>query len=203
MRLLVGLIGHLGSGKDALADILVEQCGFIKRSIAEPLRCELAEILLRGRFLWPADIPDEIRYLLEQYERSIEAIWEKPTQPGMRRLLQWYGTQYRRSQDPDYWVRQAEKSLPDYGRYVYTDIRFPNEAVFIKQAKGKLWKIVRSSQPVDPFWSHETEQLAACSNCHELTIKNDGSIDDLKRTTILLFNDWYARAMKQMEQEQI
>jgi hypothetical protein len=44
-------------------------------------------------------------------------------------LLQWWGTNFRRAQDPNYWVKKAIASIPDGLEVaVFTDMRFPNEA---------------------------------------------------------------------------
>ena len=48
-----------------------------------------------------------------------------------RKFLQWIGTEWARSQDPDVWVnivkREIEKT-PTGVHVIVTDVRFPNEA---------------------------------------------------------------------------
>jgi hypothetical protein len=49
-----------------------------------------------------------------------------------RALLQWWGTEYRRAQDADYWVKRLaeriEKDAPEFA--VISDLRFANEYQF-------------------------------------------------------------------------
>lgn len=53
------------------------------------------------------------------------------------KLLQWWGTEYRRSQDPDYWVNKLSASIPGtLDIALITDVRFVNEAECIKNRGG-------------------------------------------------------------------
>lgn len=66
-----------------------------------------------------------------------------------RTLLQWWGTDYRRAQDVNYWVRQLtariEREQPDVA--LITDVRFPNEVEAIHAAGGYVVKVVRTTAP--------------------------------------------------------
>ncbi len=57
-----------------------------------------------------------------------------------RYLLQWWGSEYRRASDPDYWVRKLEDTLVKERSYVdvgmITDMRFPNEFEMVKKLGG-------------------------------------------------------------------
>lgn len=60
-------------------------------------------------------------------------------------LLQWWGTEFRRRQDNDYWVKQIIKKYAEnnFAPTVVCDMRFPNEAEMIKNLKGYTVKIQR------------------------------------------------------------
>lgn len=60
-------------------------------------------------------------------------------------LLQWYGTEYRRKRDPFYWVNRLRDRLdadkPQIA--VISDLRFQNEALFVKSFGGYTVKVTR------------------------------------------------------------
>jgi hypothetical protein len=58
-----------------------------------------------------------------------------------RRLLQWWGTEYRRAQNPDYWVNSMWATIEseEPGIVLLTDTRFPNEFAAVKERGG--WTI--------------------------------------------------------------
>jgi hypothetical protein len=63
------------------------------------------------------------------------------------KLLQWWGTEYRRAQDPDYWVKKAFVSIPtDIDIAIFTDVRFRNEVAAIKAVGGHTVEVVRLNQ---------------------------------------------------------
>ncbi len=76
---------------------------------------------------------------------SVETLENRATKELFVPLLQWYGTDFWRKQDPDYWVKRGmnwwvehREVMRDTGQsplYVNTDTRFPNE-VTIPQANG-------------------------------------------------------------------
>lgn len=77
----------------------------------------------------------------------------------LRPMLQHYGTDYRRAQDPDYWVKRLmetlEREQPDMA--FVTDVRFPNEVEAIHAAGGYVVKVVRSIKPDIAVPAHPSE----------------------------------------------
>lgn len=60
------------------------------------------------------------------------------------KLLQWWGTEYRRNQDENYWVNVVAKAVADDdGIVLITDVRFPNEAAYVKSAGGFTINLTR------------------------------------------------------------
>ena len=65
----------------------------------------------------------------------------------VRRILQWWGTEYRRAQDPDYWTKAWARKISQYDpnttHILIDDVRFINELTTIKEQGGLIVKIER------------------------------------------------------------
>lgn len=86
--------------------------------------------------------------------------WVVPELGKPRTLLQWWGTDYRRSKDPNYWVKRLQDTFdreqPEAA--LVTDVRFPNEADAIHAAGGYLVKVTRTTAPDIDVPAHPSEQ---------------------------------------------
>ena len=68
------------------------------------------------------------------------------------KLLQWWGTEYRRKQDNQYWVKRWRASInPQADIVITTDMRFRNEAAAVKEADGFTVNVVRLNQDGTPY----------------------------------------------------
>lgn len=66
-------------------------------------------------------------------------------------LLQRVGSE-RRAKDKDYWVKQVAKQLKSFdGIALITDLRYFNEALFIKESRGFLVNVQRLNGDGKPF----------------------------------------------------
>ncbi len=72
---------------------------------------------------------------------------KKETSVTVRRILQWWGTEYRREQDPDYWTKAWAAKVESYDlektHILVDDIRFMNELETLRAEGGLIVKIVR------------------------------------------------------------
>jgi hypothetical protein len=167
---IIGISGYARVGKDTFADALVEHDGYVKRSFAEPLRQVLyAQNPLVGASLTLAEVVDHIGW-----ERA------KDEHPEVRRLLQVLGTEAARTHlGDDVWVNAAVDALDlKADRYVFADVRFPNEADAILQLGGIIVRIERSG--VGPINGHATE-TAMDDYEFDYVIHNDGTISELRQ----------------------
>ena len=170
--IVMGLTGKAGAGKSAVADYLVEHYGFTKLSFAGPLKKMLRTLdpiidstlysLDQGCDCCEPSYDTEVVHLSERSDSEAEL---KEHYPEYRRLLQALGTDCIRALDEDFWVRAAMKQLTDVdGRYVFDDVRFPNEAEAVlnggaRRADAELWYIDRPGHD-SGVGSHESEQYA-------------------------------------------
>jgi len=70
------------------------------------------------------------------------------------KLLQWWGTELRRAQDPNYWVKKTFVAIPKNADIVMiTDVRFPNEADAVKQQGGYTINVQRLREDGQPYYS--------------------------------------------------
>lgn len=71
--------------------------------------------------------------------------WKDDAIYGCTPILQWFGTEVMRKQDPDHWVKiiaqRLETEQPKIA--IVTDVRFENEAQFIKENEGFLVEVIR------------------------------------------------------------
>lgn len=72
------------------------------------------------------------------------------------KLLQWWGTEFRRSQDANYWVNKAFERIPaNLDIAMFTDVRFPNEAEAIKQRGGYTINVQRLNKDGSQYFSSD------------------------------------------------
>jgi hypothetical protein len=107
-----------------------------------------------------------------------------------RVLLQWYGTEYRRAQDKDYWVKRGMYSAANSGAdlVVFDDVRFPNEYTYIGAAGGVRVKVSRLGWKSD-VPEHESETAL---NDHAFDVSlavADGRLPLLKSTFVHLVGE--------------
>lgn len=182
MATIIGFAAESGSGKDAAADVLVEEFRFVRMKFADALRDECWRSILHKEI--PRCVPDDVRDIILKTEDP-DMVHIKPTTPEMRRLLQFWG-EWRRSENEDYWVERLKARRSDLGNpdIVITDPRHDNEGVgYIQnENKGLVWRIVRPSRQTygNPVLdNHVTEQWVRTFTGWNATIINDGTLDDL------------------------
>jgi hypothetical protein len=109
-----------------------------------------------------------------------------------RRLLQWWGTEFRRARNPFYWVVKADQYIrtrkPQIA--IVPDVRFPNELEYIHAVGGESVRLERMSFVSDvPEHSSETALLGA-KFTH--TMQVDNNLEDLLQTAKTLFDEYIA-----------
>lgn len=129
--------------------------------------------------------------LCPDWKGFVDLNWEIQDRPGMtavtvRRILQWWGTEYRRAQDPDYWTKAWAKQLGEYNldktHILVDDVRFVNELEVIKRNGGRLVRIIRPG--FDGANNHSSENSLDHYNDWELVIENDGTLAQFKQKVV-------------------
>lgn len=96
----------------------------------------------------------------------------------VRRILQWWGTEYRRAQDPDYWTKAWADKVQEYDlertHILVDDVRFINELNTIKQQGGLIYKIERPG--FDGANNHASETSLDEYREWDGILRNDGSL---------------------------
>lgn len=170
--IVIGLTGLAGAGKDTVADYLVEHYGFTKIAFADEMKRILREMdPILGMDLYS---PGRVIHLSEALERYGEH-GVKEVYPTYRKYLQSFGTEGIRAIEENFWVNAAMKKITAKSNYVFTDVRFPNEAAAIGSRRGTLWQIER---PQVGKLSHVSESWVGKMG-EEYLIANTGSLDKL------------------------
>lgn len=83
--------------------------------------------------------------LAHQWNKADKITWKDDPIYGCTPILQWYGTAIMRKKDPDHWIKIIAKQLLQDSPQIaiITDVRFENEANFVKLNDGYLVEVIR------------------------------------------------------------
>ena len=109
-------------------------------------------------------------------------------------LMRWWGADYRRHQDADYWLRILADSIVaamrrGHYRIAVQDIRYPNEAAFVRELGGRIWRI-RQARAEAETPAHISEAFIRWLSVHA-EIRNDGSLDEFERAVTYQWLDTF------------
>jgi len=181
---LIGICGPANSGKDALAEGIARIDVCVIYHFADPIKNALNAMFGWGPAHWlDRDWKEKpIPWLAERYSTM---------EVTPRTLAQTLGTEWGRDMiHPDLWLKIAQQkwkrvaenaSLGKGGRLILgaliiPDVRFPNEAQWIKDEGGILFEINRPG--IEPVAAHSSEN-ADLSQWIDYTILNDRRISDM------------------------
>jgi hypothetical protein len=169
--MIIGLTGYAQSGKDTVANILVERYGFTRVAFADKIR----EYLYETNPMYDS-IMGEPLFVKAKVDRDG---WEEAKKsPHIRRLLQTSGVAARKVFGENFWVQQALRQVHFEGNYVITDVRFTNEADAIKKYDdAQIWRIKRLG--VEAVNSHISEHEMDGYKVDQIFVNNT-TVDDLE-----------------------
>lgn len=129
-------------------------------------------------------LPDWVQY-------DPDAPMDDPLCPygKQRTLLQWWGTEFRRNVEPNYWVNKLAKRLADEKPEIalITDMRFPNEVAFVRE-HGETIKVWNPLVPSVNLHASETSLDYMEDEDWSAIILNDGTLEELKDRTLMVFD---------------
>lgn len=144
--MIISLSGIIGSGKDTVANYLVEKYDFQKESWAGALKDAVSTI-----FGWDRDLLEGITSEGRIWRETKDEWWSNRLGLDItpRFVLQNFGTNVCRNYFHDQiWVASLENKIrKSKNNIVVSDSRFPNEIASVKKLDGFTWRIVRGIEP--------------------------------------------------------
>lgn len=177
MSILLGLAGFKRSGKDSVADHLVEQHGFIKYALASPIKEALKTI-----FLWDDDD-------IELRKEVVDPEWGISPRQAMQHMgTEWaqydLGRNYSEYGDTTgrrLWVKRLQKWYREEGfpsDVVVSDVRFPHEVQGIRDLGGSIILVERPY--MTNYDTHESERHIESLDV-DYRVSNNSTLERLHR----------------------
>lgn len=145
--MIIGVCGFIGSGKDTVADYLVNFHEFRRESFADTLKDAVAAV-----FGWDRTLLEGRTKEAREWREEVDHWWaERLGMPTLtpRWVLQYWGTEVcRKSFHDDIWIASLENKIRNSkDDIIVSDVRFPNEVKAIKNQQGKMIWVQRGRLP--------------------------------------------------------
>jgi phosphomevalonate kinase len=184
MAILIGVCGSKQHGKDTVAELLMQvalehKLWPVRRAMADPLKEEVAH------YLSPIMSIGEF-----ELSQMMNTTGEKER---FRLIMQWWGSEFRRTDDPYYWVKKmvewvnAYTTAGDNKVIMIPDTRFTNELHLVQAQGGYLIKVVRPG--FDSSDNHSSEQEWQDFQDWNYVIINDGTLDQLRAKVVTAYHE--------------
>lgn len=162
--MIIGICGLIGSGKDTIADYLQNIHQFRRESFAHTLKDAVSSV-----FGWDRELLEGRTKESRAWREEVDQWWaDRLNMPNLtpRWVLQYWGTEVcRRGFNDDIWIASLENKLrKTKDDIVISDCRFPNEIKAIKNAGGRVIRVVRGPEPE---WYSLAEKVNAGSTGYE------------------------------------
>ena len=165
---LIGITGKKRTGKDTAAATLSVECGYDRFAFASLLKAMTYSLLAR------LGIDPQTAYKMvdgDLKEMPCPQLCGKHT----RWVMQTLGTEWgRKCIDENFWVRATLRAASSADKAVISDVRFANEAQAIRDAGGRVVRLLRGNDNGD---SHASEVMDFDV---DFTIDNNGTINQLR-----------------------
>jgi len=195
--MIIGICGFIGSGKDTIADYLVNVHEFRRESFASTLKDAVAAV-----FGWDRTLLEGRTKEARAWREEVDTWWANRLKiPHLtpRWVLQYWGTDVLRNHfHDDIWIASVENKLrKTRDDIVISDCRFPNEIAAIRKQGGKIIWVRRGDLPSWYYFAVSANQGDFISQEHmaeakihpsetawigtdfDAVLDNNGSIDNL------------------------
>lgn len=184
-------------GKDTACNAIMDARSPVKRyAFADALRIEINETI-QERFRRGCSDPQAAMMMLcswagVPYETTV--MYDSSYPYGKQRALtQWWGTEYRRTQDPDYWVKRLKERIErDTPRVaIISDLRMHNEYEFVQRNAGYCVRVDRPGFEIADGKHHISETLldSLPDDAWDHILVNDQDEATLKSRAIDFFDE--------------
>lgn len=168
---IIGISGRAESGKDTVADHLVEVglvdkkymfATYLKQMCHDMFNIPTNDLYNGKNKLTNVKITKLVEFLIpELYDRIGEYL-------TVREVLQYFGTNVVRTFFPDCWVNAAFNCIKDDGTIIISDVRFLNEVRAIQNTGGIVIRLTRCVTDM----THESEILLDEFNGFDIVYDN-------------------------------
>lgn len=191
-QIIIGICGKAGSGKDTIADHIVEWYGFKKLCFADPLKRACSEAF---------GIP-----LSHFYDTTLKEVKDPYWHVSPRQIAQYVGTELFRDSmqglkgvaiQKQFWVYRFLKDVVENSNisFVVSDVRFNNEAEVILNRGGYLFNVISNRAPESVGISNHASEagidfskLPHQERIYEIKNDTDVSLFELKSQVNQIFH---------------
>jgi hypothetical protein len=157
-KMWIGLAGKKRSGKSTIGR-MIARYGYIECALADPIkRC------VDNLFCW---------IVSDDNKDQVYPGWEF----SPRKAYQLFGTEFGRALRHDLWTFYADRYFSGYKNVVVTDIRFDDEAEWIRNKGGVVIHLMRE---VDCDDCHESENGITLFSSEDRYIYNNGTLEETR-----------------------
>lgn len=199
--IVLGITGHHNCGKTTVAQLLETHADAramafsdgIYAEVANAFSCCILDLASRlgktqpQRLLALHNCAD--KDFVQCVQAHAEGDLQTPRSP--RQILEWWGSEYRRAQDPAYWLEYVRCRIAYLRMHsckrpiVLADVYKHNEAEMIRNMGGTIWRIERPGHEQHTAHATSTEHLQIQA---DLTLHNMGDISHLQH---LVLTHWH------------
>lgn len=188
---IIGIAGRLHSGKTSLADICVKH-GYQKLYFALPLKKICAKFLktdinglnkLKNNYqkidlIFDDSAVDFFSKETDIPKETVSLVLKGKKIENVRDLLQYIGTDLIRGYNMNWHINKIKELIEPNKKYVFDDLRFPNEKQLIDDLGGDNWFIVRPE--INDVSHHTSEESLFWEDFGDKIIINNKSIEYLE-----------------------